>query len=67
MHEHPDPYELVQPPQQVSLDGAVAGLLLARWKDLSMVLVEGEISWVDAEQLTPRDWAPWSTALAANA
>ena len=67
MHDHEDPYELVQPPQLVNLDGAVEALLLGRWKDLSMVLVDGEVSWVDAVDVAPVDWAPWTTALAANA
>ncbi|MCU1601093.1 MAG: hypothetical protein JWO22_1802 [Frankiales bacterium] len=65
MHEHPDPYELVQPPQHVSLDGAVQALLLARWRDQSMVLVDGQVSWVRAEDVVV-DWAPWSTAIASN-
>lgn len=67
MHDHEDPYELVQPPQHVSLDGAVEALLLARWRDQSMVLVDGEVSWVSATDIAPVDWAPWSTAAAANA
>jgi len=66
MHEHHDPYELVQPPQQVSLDGAVEALLLARWKDQSMVLVDGQVSWVPADEVVV-DWAPWNGAIASNA
>ncbi len=66
MHEHPEPYELVQPPQHVSLDGAVEALLLARWKDQSMVLVDGHVSWVRAADVVV-DWAPWNTAFASNA
>jgi hypothetical protein len=67
MHEPGASYELVQPPRQVSLQGAVDALLLGRWKDQSMVLVDGQVSWVDAADITQVDWAPWSTALAANA
>jgi hypothetical protein len=67
MHAPGDSYELVQPPRQVSLDGAVDALLLARWKDQSMVLVDGSVSWVDAADIAQVDWAPWSTAMAANA
>jgi len=67
MHERRAPYELIQPPQQVTLDGAADALLLGRWRDKSMVLVDGEVSWVDTVDVAPLDWAPWSTALAANA
>ena len=67
MHTPGDSYELVQPPRHVSLDGAVEALLLGRWKDQSMVLVEGQVSWVDAADLAQVDWAPWNTAMAANA
>lgn len=67
MHAQGDPYELVQPPRSVSLDGAVEALLLGRWQDQSMVLADGTVSWVDAADVSPIDWAPWSTALAANA
>ena len=38
-----NPYEVVQPPQAVSLTGAVEALLLARWKDQSLVLVDGAV------------------------
>jgi hypothetical protein len=60
------PYELVQPPRHVTLDGAVEALLLARWKDSSMVLVDGSVEWVSSREVQV-DWAPWSAAAAANA
>jgi hypothetical protein len=60
MHEH-EPYELVQPPRQVT-----QGLLLARWRDQAMVLVAGRVEWVAADELVI-DWAPWGTAVASNA
>ncbi|MCW2671891.1 MAG: hypothetical protein JWP14_480 [Frankiales bacterium] len=66
MHEDESPYELVQPPQHVTLDRAVEALLLARWKDQSMVLVDGLVEWVRSSDVQV-DWAPWSTAVAANA
>ena len=65
MHEHTEPYQLVQPPQHVSLEGATTALLLARWHDRCMVLTDGQVSWVEAGAV--RDWAPWNTAMAANA
>ena len=67
MHDHREPYQLVQPPRHVCLDGTVDALLLARWEDQSMVLADGVICWVDSADVAPVDWAPWSTALAANA
>lgn len=67
MHDHRVPYQLVQPPQHVSLDGTVEALLLGRWRDECLVLVDGEVRWVASVDVTTLDWAPWSTALAANA
>ena len=67
MHEPGASYELVQPPRPVSLQGAVDALLLGRWRDQSMVLVDGHVAWVDAADIAQVDWAPWSTAMAANA
>jgi hypothetical protein len=66
MHQEESAYELVQPPQHVTLDGAVEALLLGRWKDQSMVLVGGHVEWVRAADVQV-DWAPWSSAVAANA
>jgi hypothetical protein len=60
------PYELVQPPRSVTLDGAVEALLLARWKDSSLVLVDGAVEWVPTRAVQV-DWAPWSQAAASNA
>lgn len=60
------PYEVVQPPRPVTLNGAVEALLLARWKDQSMVLVDGTVAWVLGSDVDV-DWAPWSRAAAANA
>ena len=60
------PYELVQPPRHVTLDGAVEALLLARWRDSSLVLVDGDVAWVASRDIQV-DWAPWSAAAAANA
>jgi hypothetical protein len=66
MHADESPYELVQPPQRVTLDGGVEALLVARWADQSMVLVGGLVQWVRSADVQV-DWAPWSTAAAANA
>lgn len=60
-----EPYDLVQPPQPVSFDGE-AGVLLARWRGEALVLLDGSVAWVPASRVRV-DWAPWSTALAANA
>ena len=66
MHEGA-PYDLVRPPREVIVDGAAEALLLARWRDRSLVLVDGSVSWVNAAAVTQLDWAPWGTAVAANA
>jgi hypothetical protein len=66
MHQEEPPYELVQPPQHVTLDGAAEALLLARWKGQSMVLVGGLVEWVRSADVQV-DWAPWNSAVAANA
>ena len=66
MHSPASPYELVQPPRCVTLDGAVEALLLARWKDSCLVLVDGAVAWVSSRELQV-DWAPWNQAAASNA
>jgi hypothetical protein len=66
MHAQVPPYQLVQPPMPVTLRDGAQALLLARWRNLVLVLVADRVDWVATGEVVV-DWAPWGTAAAANA